>query len=380
MSPRSLVRTQAEGEKEGSITNAEFSAAVFYVMRKESLVDRDPKKVQSIKKFLEDTRKYAKLKESVDSGSMQMSDRWKKAEVFKGLAETDEEQQKQCEQEQSEQEMRLLATCTLGAIPKVRPSTLTTMKRIQDKAEVHSKEVKKAKLSEGVLIVSQEESKMYEEDEEQELKKEQMEHKEEKLRMDQKTKDKEHKNEGKMKEDKINVDDKIDKEDKINKEDKEEDKINEEERIDEQKDRGLVHPLHKLVSKLRKAMTIAAACLECSKEVRSYCQGCLVAVYCGAACQVQHWQEHREQCSTWAARIHSGAGLFPPTLEEARALNTARQAKIRAREKTHATVLLYHDTLEKNAECEEEVTAKMEKYEEEAVEKEEKIVQMEGEM
>ena len=379
MSPRSLVRTQAEGEKEGSITNAEFSAAVFYVMRKESLVDRDPKKVQSIKKFLEDTRKYAKLKESVDSGSMQMSDRWKKAEVFVGLAETDEEQQKQCEQEQSEQEMRLLATCT-GAIPKVRSSTLTNMKRIQDKAEVHSKEVKKAKLSEGVLIVSQEESKMYEEDEEQELKKEQMEHKEEKLRMDQKTKDKEHKNEGKMKEDKINVDDKIDKEDKINKEDKEEDKINEEERIDEQKDRGLVHPLLKLVSKLRKAMTIAAACLECSKEVRSYCQGCLVAVYCGAACQVQHWQEHREQCSTWAARIHSGAGLFPPTLEEARALNTARQAKIRAREKTHATVLLYHDTLEKNAEFEEEVTAKMEKYEEEAVEKEEKIVQMEGEM
>ena len=84
MSPRSLVRTQAEGEKEGSITNAEFSAAVFYIMRKESLVDRDPKKVQSIKKFLEDTRKYAKLKESVDSGSMQMSDRWKKAEVFEG--------------------------------------------------------------------------------------------------------------------------------------------------------------------------------------------------------------------------------------------------------------------------------------------------------
>ena len=179
MSPRSLVRTQAEGEKEGSLTNIEFSAVLFYVMRKESLVDRDPKKVQSIRKFLEDKRKYAKLQESVDSGSLQMSDRWKKAEVFLGLAETkEEEQQQQCEQEQEEQEKRLLTTCTLGAIPKARPSTLTTMKRIQDKAEVHSEEVKKAKLSEGVLIVSQEESKMYEKDEEQELEKEQKEHKE----------------------------------------------------------------------------------------------------------------------------------------------------------------------------------------------------------
>ena len=254
-------------------------------------------------------------------------------------------------------------------------------KQENHKNEKNDEKEKTQKQEELKLDKKEQNEKEQDDQEKKELKKGKKEvRKDAKEQKDYVTEDKEHKNDGKMKEDKINEEDKIDKEDKINKEDEEEDKINEEERIDEQKDRGLVHPLHKLVSNLRKAMKIAAACLECSKEVRSYCQGCLVAVYCGAACQVQHWQEHREQCSTWAARIHSGAGLFPPTLEEARALNTARQAKIRAREKTHATVLLYHDTLEKHAEFEEEVTAKMEKYEEEAVEKEEKIVQMEGEM
>ena len=89
---------------------------------------------------------------------------------------------------------------------------------------------------------------------------------------------------------------------------------------------------------------------------------------------------HREQCRTWAARIHSGAGLFPPALEEARALDTARKARERARDKTHSTVLLYHGALENHAEFEEEVIAKLDKYEEEAAQKEEKIVRMEGEM
>ena len=145
--------------------------------------------------------------------------------------------------------------------------------------------------------------------------------------------------------------------------------------------RSLVHPLTKLVSKLRQVVVpMAVACLECGKAVQSYCQGCLVAVYCGAACQVQHWQQHKEQCSTWAARIHRGAGLFPPVLEKARALDTARKARERARDKTHSTVLRYHDAIKNHTEFEEEVTTKMEKYKKEVVKKEEKIVQMEGEM
>ena len=123
-------------------------------------------------------------------------------------------------------------------------------------------------------------------------------------------------------------------------------------------------------------MKTAAACLECGKAVQSYCQGCLVAVYCSVACQVQHWQVHREQCCTWAARIHRGAGLFPPALEEARALDTARKARERARDKTHSTVVLYHGALEK---CD-EVTEKLEQFQEEAAENEEKITRMEEEM
>ena len=52
----------------------------------------------------------------------------------------------------------------------------------------------------------------------------------------------------------------------------------------------------------------------------------------------------------------------------------------RARDKTHATVLLFHDALEKHAEFEEEVTEKIEKYGEEAAKKEEQLIRMEGEM
>ena len=191
--------------------------------------------------------------------------------------------------------------------------------------------------------------------------------------------------EDKIEEDKIDKKDKCEKkvigEDKIEEgkceEDKcEEDKIEKEDKTDKQKDCGLVHPLAKLVSKLRRQVNTSAACLECGKAVQSYCQGCLVAVYCGVACQVQNWQVHREQCCTWAARIHRGAGLFPPALDEARALDTARKARERARDKTHSTVVLYHGALEK---CD-EVTEKLEQFQEEAAENEEKITRMEEEM
>ena len=231
------------------------------------------------------------------------------------------------------------------------------MKRPQGEVEKDRTDVmKRAKMSEPDKDQKEQEEEQLPEEEEQEL--------------EQKKHEKEHEKEQEQEQKQEQEQEQENNNDKPGHEGaKEEDDVTE--------GRSLVHPLTKLVSKLRQVVVpMAVACLECGKEVRSYCQGCLVAVYCGAACQVQHWQQHKEQCSTWAARLHRGTGLFPPTLEEARALDTARKARERARDKTHSTVLLYHGALEK---CD-EVTEKLEKFKEEAVKKEEKIVQMEDEM
>ena len=102
---RKLVGIKAGGVKEGILTNAEFSAAIFYVVRKESLAGRDKKKVLSIKKFLQDKRKYVKLQEAVDSGALQLNTRWKEAEAFLGLAEMKlGGQERQGEQEQEKEQ------------------------------------------------------------------------------------------------------------------------------------------------------------------------------------------------------------------------------------------------------------------------------------
>ena len=180
MSPRSLVRTKADGKKEGSLTNAEFSAALFYVVRKEFLADRDSKKVQSIKKFLENNRKYVKLREAVEAGTLQLTDRWKEAEACMGLVETknkqqeqqredeqqcEDKQEQQCEDEQEQPEQKRPPAISIqGSILKAGPSTPTTMKRTPDEVDMIVKEVKKAKLSEEVSIVSLKEHKMDEED------------------------------------------------------------------------------------------------------------------------------------------------------------------------------------------------------------------------
>ena len=84
------MRTKA-GCKEGSLSNAQFSAIVFYIVRKEPLTDRDAKKVVSYSKFLENTRKHAKLQETVDLGVVKLTDRWKEAEEFLGLKDTEQE-------------------------------------------------------------------------------------------------------------------------------------------------------------------------------------------------------------------------------------------------------------------------------------------------
>ena len=92
------MKTKAACEK-GSLSNTEFSAIIFYIMRKESLTDRDAKKTLSYGKFHKNLRNYVKLQEAVDLGVVKLTDRWKEAEVFLGLKDTEQEQE---EQEQEE--------------------------------------------------------------------------------------------------------------------------------------------------------------------------------------------------------------------------------------------------------------------------------------
>ena len=85
---------------------------------------------------------------------------------------------------------------------------------------------------------------------------------------------------------------------------------------------GVVHPHDMLMTKLKRTKKEAAACMGCAGEVYFYCQSCILAVYCSAACQLHHWEGgHGEECGTWAAGLNSGAGLLPPLPVESKALH-----------------------------------------------------------
>jgi hypothetical protein len=58
-----------------SISNAEMSAIVFLLVRKEPLEGRDKKAMATYKRFLEDKRRYQELEQLVKSGAVELTER-----------------------------------------------------------------------------------------------------------------------------------------------------------------------------------------------------------------------------------------------------------------------------------------------------------------
>lgn len=301
------MRTKAVGELPGGLTNGQCSAILFYMIRKEPLVGRDPKTVTKYKKYLENPRKYVKLQEALDSRAMEPTDRWTEAEAFLGLAGQEEGFEEPCSTSASTTTLLQKPDYHLGGEGRSglgaarggqktgrlgRPAAGSgqgEQGNAPDNLEVDSDDV----AGQDAAVVHCKAQEMVG-------------------------------REGVM-----------------------------------GGDHGLAHPLDMLMSKLKKAKKEAVACLECGERVQHYCQSCLLAGYCSATCQLLHWQgDHSEDCATWAARLHGGAGLVPPPPDESLALRAARKARARDRNKTHSTVVMHRDTLEKLEESEKEVATR----------------------
>ena len=98
------------------------------------------------------------------------------------------------------------------------------------------------------------------------------------------------------------------------------------------------HPFDSLISKLKGIRAVAVECLQCGEAATSYCRHCLMALYCSPSCQSQHWQEeHRSTCMAWGATLHQTSGLLPPSTE-APMLEAAARANSRCQERVHQTM------------------------------------------
>jgi hypothetical protein len=284
---RSLI-IQGQGKfPEGAITSGDFCSITFYVVRKETLEGRDNTKMKNYKKFLQDNRKFVKLKKEVEAGTWLLDDRWMDAEnyLMKGVERKNTEPRSTSHSSTSASTIMLQESdYHLGG---------------EGRSGLGSAQGEQGKVPDNLEVDSDDEAGL-----------------------DAAV---------------------VGGEDVVG------------------GDHGLNHPLDRLMSKLKKFKKEGTACLECGATVRHYCQSCLLAGYCSAPCQLLHWQgDHSEDCATWAARLHGGAGLVPPPPDESPALRAARKARARARDMTHSTVLMHRDTLEKLEETEKEVAERRE--------------------
>ena len=98
------------------------------------------------------------------------------------------------------------------------------------------------------------------------------------------------------------------------------------------------HPFDSLIAKLKGIRAVAVECLQCGEAATSYCRHCLMALYCSPSCQSQHWkEEHRSTCMAWGATLHQTSGLLPPSAEAPR-LEAAARANSRCQERVHQTM------------------------------------------
>ena len=77
-----LSSSRLASPREGSITNADFSSIVFYLVRREELEDRDKSAMLKYKKNLENKANFLKMEKEVESGALKLRDRCLDVERF----------------------------------------------------------------------------------------------------------------------------------------------------------------------------------------------------------------------------------------------------------------------------------------------------------